>query len=291
MLWQELRQARDEFVAAHGEHSVSVLSGENVTLADLPQLLQGSSLFVPQKLTIIRDMSANKPVWEKLGDFLESADDVDLLLVESKPDKRTRTFKWLTRHAKVQEYRLLDEREAAAWCEAEADRQGVRLGRDAARFLVEYCGTDQWVLRGSIEKLALAGQPATVERIKSIVDPHPSASVFALLDAMLSRRREEALEMLRIIRGQEDPYKFMGLLASQLYTLAVIVHGGERSPQTIAKESSQHPYVVQKLSRLSRQLDADRVQELVRRARACDRSLKSSGSEPWTIIEAMIGAS
>jgi len=125
--------------------------------------------------------------------------------------------------------------------------------------------------------------------IETLIDPSPSASAFDLLDAVITGRRDDALAKLAIIRRTEDPYKFMGLLASQLFTLALAVHADGRSPQVIAQESSQHPYVVQKLSQLANLIDAARLETLVRSARVCDISLKSKGAEPWMVIEAMIG--
>lgn len=288
-LLHTVRRIRHDYASAHGEHSIKEMQANDITPADFPQLFQGASLFADDTLVIIRDASANKAVWDGLADYLESAQDVNVILVDQKPDKRTRTYKWLLKHGEMTEYRLLDESDAAAWCQEEAKRRSMNLTLQAAKFLVEYCGTDQWTLAGSLDKLALVPGPVSADTIKTYLEPHPTASVFALLDAMLSQRRNEAMRMLRIVKTQEDPYKFMGLLASQLYTLALVVYAGGRSPQAIAQESSQHPYVVQKLSQLARQLDAKRVAALVRSARDCDTTLKSSGSEPWMAIEAMIG--
>lgn len=288
-LLQDVRQIRHNHVSAYGEHSVRDVNAADITLADFPQLFQGASLFAADTLVIIRDAGTYKTVWDGLGDYLETAQDISLVIVEAKPDKRTRTYKWLSRHGVVKEHRLLDEAGAATWCFNEAKRSGIDLTQTAAKFLVEYCGTDQWALSSSLDKLALLPSPVTSDVITAYLEPHPSASVFSLLDAMLSRRRSEAMRILKVVESQEDPYMFMGLLATQLYTLALVVNAEGRSPQHIAQEASQHPYVVQKLAHLARQLNAEHVARLVRRAADCDATLKSSGGEPWMAIRAMIG--
>ncbi len=283
-------RARDEFIAEHGQHAVTILEGSDVSTADLPQLLQGQSLFADSKLTIIRDASANKQLWEDLGDNLEKFGDVDLLLIEFKPDKRTRTFKWLQKHADVQECKLLDERATISWLQTEARRQGIDLNHELAQYMVERSGTDQWRLHNDLAKLAMSQQPLSRQLITDLIEPHPSASVFDLLDATLSGRRDDAVQALAIVKMVEDPYKFMGLLSSQLYALALCVSADHRPAAIIAKDAGIHPFVAQKTLALARMIDQRRLAHMIEVMTKCDHQLKSTGSNPWTVIESAIGS-
>ena len=279
----------EEFTEEHGSHSLAQYEGEDVQLSDLPQLLQGQSLFSDAKLIVIRGASTNKSLWEGLSDFLGSAGDVDLLIIEGKPDKRTRTFKWLQKHAETRECKLLDERETISWLEAEARRMGITCTHDAAAFLVRYSGTDQWRLHNDLEKLSLADKPITKDLIEQLIEPNPSASVFDLLDAILSGRHEDAQKLLSIVRVYEEPYKFMGLFVSQLYALALCVVADHRPSQAIAKDAGIHPYVAQKTLGLARNIDRDRLKHIVSRVEECDTAMKSTGADPWTLIATTVG--
>jgi DNA polymerase-3 subunit delta len=279
----------DVFVEEHGVHSLAQYEGEDVQPKDLPQLLQGQSLFADAKLSVIRGASSNKVLWESLGDYLETAGDVDLLLLESKPDKRTRTFKWLQKNAETKECKLLDERETISWLETEARRLGIECNHETARFLVHYSGTEQWRLHNDLTKLALAEKPLSKELITELIEPHPSASVFDLLDAILTGRKDDAQRLLEIVRAYEDSYKFMGLFISQLYALAVCVVADHRPSQQIAKDAGIHPYVAQKTQNLARNVDKDRLVQIVDRVEECDAALKSTGGDPWTLITATVG--
>lgn len=281
---------RRDYIEQHGQESVASYEGSELALSDLPQLLQGQSLFADQKLIIIRDACANKTLWEGLSDTLEAMQDVELILVESKPDKRTRTFKWLQAHGEVREFQPLGESQMAEWCRARARQYDIDLSHDLAVFLVARAGTDQWLQDTNLQKLALLGKPLTLDDIMALIEPHPSASVFELLDAILSGRTKQALQTLQTVRSIEDPYKFMGLYASQLYTLALCVHAAGRSAQDIAGESGQHPYVVKKTLALARAVTPEQIKTLVAAASQCDLRLKSTGGNPWLIIETMIGA-
>ncbi len=282
-------RVRDEFVEKYGTESVSVHEGDQLQPSDLPQLLQGQNLFAETRLTIIRQASTNKILWDGLGDFLETAGDIDLLLVDGKPDKRTKTFKWLQKNAEVRECKLLDERETISWLETESRRLGVECNPETARFLVHHSGTDQWRLSNDLMKLSLANKPLSPALIRELIEPNPTASVFDLLDAILTGRQEEAQKLLSIVRVYEDPYRFMGLMISQLYALALCVVADHRPSQQIAKDAGIHPYVAQKTLVLAKRIDRDRLKHIVDRVEECDLALKSTGGDPWTLITATVG--
>ncbi len=279
----------EAFTEEHGAGSVDTYQAEAITLQDLPQLLQGQSLFSDAKLIVLHGPSTLKTLWDGLGEFLENNPDVDLLILDPKPDKRTKTFKWLQKNAETRECKLLDERETVTWIETEARGQVVELSHEMARLLVRHSGTDQWRLANDLAKLSLAGKPLSRELIEDIIEPHPEASAFELLDAITSGRKAEAQRLLSIIRGSEDPYKFLGLVISQLYALAVCVVSDGRPSQQIAKDAGIHPYVAQKTLALARSTSHDEILRMITIIEECDISLKTTGADPWTSISSSIG--
>ena len=277
------------FTEEHGEGSVDSYQAEAVTPQELPQLLQGQSLFSSAKLIVLNTPSTHKALWDGLGDYLEHAGDVDLLVADSKPDKRTKTFKWLQKHAEVKECKLLDERETVTWLETEARRQGTDCSHEIAKFLVQYSGTDQWRLVNDLKKLALTGKPLSRDLIQDIIEPHPQATAFELLDAIIAGKHAEAQRLLEIVRRHEDPYRFLGLVISQLYALAVCVEADGRQSQQIAKEAGIHPFVAQKTMALARTTSREKLLHMITVIEECDLSLKTTGADPWTSISASIG--
>ncbi len=288
-LTQSMRRLRDEFTEGHGEHSVALVEGSDVTMGELPQLLQGQSLFASSQLIVIQGLATNKSVWDGLGDFLETVGDVDLVLVEVKPDKRTRTYKWLQKNAEIREFKPLDEREVANWARTHARTYGVELHHNESQFLVAYSGVEQWRLHHDIEKLALAGKPISRELIQELIDPNPIVTAFDLLDAIIAGRREGALDKLAVVRRTEDPYKFIGLLVSQLYALAVCKTAEHKSSHTIAAEAGIHPFVAQKSLATAQKLSMPKLRDMIAAIEQCDAMIKTSGSDPWGLIETAIG--
>lgn len=276
---QHLKQIIVQF---QGE--VEKYDGSELTLEMLPDLFMGQMLFVTERLIVLKNASENKTVWSVLSDWLEKAGGTDVVLVEGKIDKRTKTYKWLQKNADVFESRSLQPSEAEQWL----SKQQPSLGRDVARFLVGYVGVDQWQLSNELEKLRLSGRELTEELVRELVEPTPQATSFELLDAAFARNHSLMDQRLPVIAHSEDPYKFFGLLSSQIYALALVQAADGRSSNDIAKVSGVHPYVLQKVSTLARQTSRTQLMALVDRLASLDTNLKSRSVDPWVQIRSFL---
>lgn len=81
-----------------------IIEGTDLNPADLPSIFLGNSLFATTRTILIRDFTANKPVYEKLPDYLNTSHRVAIL--ELKLDKRSATYKTLKDQVEFQEFTL-----------------------------------------------------------------------------------------------------------------------------------------------------------------------------------------
>ena len=79
-----------------------IIEGAELTPADLPSLFLGNSLFNDKRTILIRDFSTNKPVYEKLPDYLATPHDI--VLLELKLDKRSNTYKTIKSSLEIKEF-------------------------------------------------------------------------------------------------------------------------------------------------------------------------------------------
>lgn len=289
-----LRQACDALVAEalskHGAHSIERIDAESFDPARLPELAQGTSLFASERLVMLRDASKNKPLWEALGDMAEKVpDEVSLVLIDSSPDKRTRTYKQIQKHGSVREFPELNEVELAKWVVATAKAEGATLDNRTAMYLVRQAGTDQWKLWSELQKLIAADSTITSETIDRLIEPSPQASVFDLLDSALQGNNAKAMDLLGKLKASEDPYRLFGLVVSQVHTLAVVATAGGKSPDMVAKEGGIHPFVVRKMQPLARSLNYSQLQGIIDSVAKADMQMKSTGADPWTLLEQALG--
>lgn len=263
------------------------IDGAELEERQLPDLLAGATLFADKRLVIIKDLSDNKPVWTRLGDWLGRVDDsVAIVLVDEKPDKRTKTYKDLKAVATIHEFTAWSDRDvgkAEAWTAAYAKEFGISLDREAVRALVYRVGNDQWQLHHALMKLSVL-ETVTPAIIEEVVESNPAENVFHLFDAALRGESKKITEMLRVLEQTDDPYMVFGLLCSQAFQLATLTVA-DKPDGEVAKAIGVHPFALQKLVPHARRLGRAGAKQVIESFAAADDRLKSGAAEPWTLID------
>ncbi len=261
--------------------------GGDLELAQLPDLLLGGTLFATERLGIIKDLSSNKQLWDVLPDWLERADaDVHLVLVEPKPDKRTKTFKELKKYATVREFTPWSDRDvmtAEKWVGDEAKQQGLVLDKKLAQQLVARVGLDQWQLYHAIEKLTVLNT-VNAEVVEELIEANPTENVFNLLDAALRGDGKKVSAMIRTLQLSQDPYMTFGLLAGQVFQLAALAVADKPSGE-VAKDIGAHPYALGKLAPHAKKLGRTGTKKILAIFADTDTFMKSTTTDPWLLIE------
>jgi DNA polymerase-3 subunit delta len=281
----EIRRTIDKIISDFVGQA-EMVDGEDLQLSRLFDVLMSVSLFNDKRLVIINNSGSNKTVWSSLGEWLPKvSDDIHVVLVESKPDKRTATYKMLQDFAVIKEYQSWNERDTLQiekWLVEEAERQGFVLDKKLGRLLIERVGVDQWQLFHALEKLALIDNP-TAEIIKETIDASPSESVFNLFETAVCGSMKNLQTMFNILKQSEDVYRLFALLSTQAFQLAVIANATKSD--NVAKDFGIHPYVVSKLKSLAKDLGKDRVAKIIAIFAQSDSDMKHSKTDPWAIVE------
>ena len=262
------------------------INADNLQLANLPDLLMGVSLFADKRTIAIRGLSENKPIWSVFGDWLDKiSDDIHLILIEPKLDKRTVTYKSLKGKVTLNEFEPLSDRDLYAvekWVISEAENQKVKIDKKCVQLLIERVGTDQWALFHALEKLALV-DGVTTQVINDLVESNPTENAFNLLETALRGDVKKLQSVLAVLKQTEDEYKLFGLLSSQVFQL-IVVFSADKSDNP-ARDFGIHPYVVSKLTPLAHKLGKQGISNLVELFAKTDEELKSTGTDPWLLIE------
>jgi DNA polymerase III subunit delta len=290
LIKQTLDRLVADFTAKFGAHSIERVGGEALEVSQLASLLQGGSLFAAQRLVVLRDAAANRPLWDALADWLARVPaETTLVIIDPAPDKRTRTYKELTKHGDLRVLQELSVAELSRWLQSLVREAGSALDPATANYLVQRVGTDQWFLWQEMQKLLSRSEPIDKTLINELTEASPQASAFDVLDAALNRKLQIALDQLKILAVSEDPYKFFGLLVSQIYALAVVMSAGNLTPDVIAKDAGLHPFVVRKTQALARGMGRAELQLLIEQVARTDMQFKTTGADPWTLLEQLLG--
>jgi DNA polymerase III delta subunit len=281
----EIEQETNRIIAGFNGIAERV-DGSELDTKNLPDLLTSATLFADKRLVIIKNLSENKAIWPDFSKWLQRvSEDIELILVESKPDKRTVTYKDIKKAAKVVEFDTWtdrDEGKAVVWTAEQSKRMGIKLNTKSVQLLVRRIGLDQWELFHALEKLALL-DTITDEVIESVIDAKPSENIFNLFDSALRGNRTRVSEMIKAFELTEDPYRLFGLLSGQAFQLAAIATA--ESSDAVAKDLGVSPYAVSKLSASAKKLGRSGAKKIIKAFAEADDDMKLSRAEPWLLIE------
>ncbi|MDQ5932677.1 MAG: polymerase subunit delta [Patescibacteria group bacterium] len=282
-LTKKVAQLKADFDGTAERFDAAELSNEQ--LADI---FAGQTLFASKRLIFIDSPSANPDLWKNLEAWSERLNaDTQLVLVEPKPDKRTTVFKWLKKHANVQEFMPFTERDQRAvskWLESYAHERDITLTSHQLQRLVERGGTNQWELAHAVDKLSLAGE-VTDQWIDDVTQATPSENAFALFETVINGDVRRISAMLEQLRLTEEPYRLLGLMNTQALQLAVLTYGEADVSRVAADTAAKSSYPYQKLAPYARRLSKSQVKEIVELLAASDMRLKSSDATPWLVLE------
>ncbi|MGH7218642.1 MAG: DNA polymerase III subunit delta [Candidatus Microsaccharimonas sp.] len=265
------------------------VDGLELTLASLPDLLMGMSLFATERLVVISDISHNSSLWEKLPDWLPRINDtIHLVFIDAKPDKRTTSYKALKAAAELHEFATWTDKDTAKaeqWVSARAGTLGMKLDRNITRHLVQRSGLDQWQLANALDTLSLL-DAVTIEAIDAIVPQNLSENIFQLFETALEGKRQQVAEMLDTLSIQEDPYALFALLTSQALTLSAVTFADDTVNPS--KDFAIHPFVASKLTRHGKRLGKAKVGQIIEAFAKTDADMKRSKAEPWLLVERVL---
>jgi len=265
---------------------VEKVDGSNLQLSQLPDILMGVSLFADKRLVIIRNLGENKAVWPVLGDWLSKiSDDIHLVLVETKPDKRTATYKAMVKGADVHEFDQWTDRDVAKaekWVESEAANQDINIDKKCVQALVQWVGVDQWQLFHALEKVALTDD-FTIDSIKNIIEPNPVENVFNLFETAIRGDVDKLNQILKTLEKTEDVFRLIALLSSQAFQLAAVVSADKAD--NVSRDFAINPYIVQKLTPIAKRLGRSGVSKIITIFTELDDDIKLSRADPWLLVE------
>lgn len=289
---QKIRELRRGYT---GE--VERYDGSDLTLETLASIMTGVTLFTTKRFVVVRDVSANKPVWDKLGEWCQvTNDDLTLLIVETHVDKRTKAYKSLMKYAQTFQTKSWTERDlgaAEAWTDRLAQQLGMTLKPALVADIVERSLSldssgkayviDQYVIAHALRSLSLL-ETITPESIDAVLPISSFANVFLLIELALERNHDKLVTLLAKLRHSEDAYKIFGLIASQWFQFVAVKHA-TKPPSEISRDLAVHPFVAQKLARYSSSVSSGDAKRLTRLIADLDARMKSSAVDPWTLVD------
>lgn len=243
----------------------------------LPMMSPRRVVIVSQAEAMLQPKRESGAADQALDDFLALLERPEpmttLVLVAASLDKRTKTYKALSKHAtQVDCGSPVDVSSAARWVKARIDAMHVEIDPAGARLMATLAGFpeqpdskgrtgDVKRLRGEVDRLllyALGQKKITIDDVREVAGPAALQSEWAMANAVEQGKAAEALHQLALMFDSgADAMQILGQLGWLVRT---------KFPQAAPESLS------------------DAVESLFR----TDRDLKRSGGDPRVLLERLV---
>jgi DNA polymerase-3 subunit delta len=287
---REINGVVGKFIDAHGDMAVEKIDAEEAEYDRIRESLESLPFLASRKLVLLRNPSANKQFVENAEKLLTNlSDTTDVLIFETRLDRRTAYYKFLKSHTDFSEFNQMDEGTLAKWLVEEAGKRKANMSIADARYLIERVGIDQSLLYNEIEKLVNFSTEVSRTNIDMLTEPSPKSTIFELLDAAFAGRRKKTIELYREQRQlKTEPQQIIAMLAWQLHIMALVAAAGGKSDGQIAKEAKINPYVVAKTRNITSKMGLSSIKKYINQLVKLDEQSKTSSINTDDALQAYL---
>lgn len=282
-----LRELLDVFVAEYGDMAVERLSGDESSYDRIMDAVRSTPFLSTRKLVVLKSPSLNKQFTDNIDEFLDNILETnDVIIVEPKLDKRLAYYKWLKKLEQFREFPLLDAEGVSRFAVEYVKQQGGTMSSADARYLVQRVGANQATIKQELDKLVIYDATITRQSIMELTEATPQSSIFDLVDAAFNRQTARAVQLYQEQRAQKvEPQQIVAMMAWQLYVLAIVKVGGNRTPDVVAREAKLNPFVIRKSQNLAQRISLSKLRELISSLRTIDTRMKSESVIPDELLK------
>ena len=260
-----------------------------------------TSMFDEKKLIILKNIFSAQggPASGWQEDFLENIENLkkikDIIVIyETGPiDQRNKLFKLLKKEAKSQEFCLLQGVALRKWIKQELEKCSAKIHPEAEDLLFEFVGNNLWQLGNEIKKLAdyKSKNVITKEDIELHVRPKIENDIFLTIDALASRNKKQALNLLhKHLEGGDSPLYLLSMVAYQFKNLLIIkqLQDAKKPYEALVKKSGLHPFVVKKSYYMCSQFSMAELKKIYQKIFQVDSGIKTGKIEPETALDLLV---
>lgn len=285
LLQKKVNFWKKSFQSKHGEYNLSVIDGLKENANSIISECETMPFLGEKRLIIIENLPPS--MGAKLDDkkinallrFLENIPESSVLVfVNSKPDKRTKFYKQLSKIAQVEEFKQISAGELSTWVLNELKARGGKILPLATQYLIGKTGNNLWALHNEIDKLiAYAGEkPISENDIENLVTPVFDVNVFKLTDYIGAKQSKQAIDILnKLIDSGNNSIQIFNMIIRQFRIFLQIDEMKQKPASEIASALKLHPFVVQNSLKQVRLFGRDELVKAYKDLLEIDRKLKT----------------
>lgn len=235
-------------------------------LQELDKVSQGVSFFGDEKLIIIKNTKLKFDV-DNISNY--SLNGNTYIIIEDTIDKRLSSYKTLLKKAEVVEFKNMDQPQMTSYIIQILKKYNIKISQDTASYMTEVCLLDKTNIINELKKIVSyldgTSDVVTQEIVDKVCAKTLNAKIFDMLDKVMQKKKVEGIELLdELLLQKEAIVKIYIMVYKQIKQIYMIKILKQKKVQNIAQELSIHPYVFQKLSKVSDMYSIAELENVIR---------------------------
>lgn len=277
---EERRRWISEFQKKHGSENCIVLDGSKLSIRSL--LDEVSVLpFLAEKRLIVVD-GVPKSTKEEIELLVENIHPQSVvLIVDSKPDKRTGGVKTLLQIADIKEFPPLQPKKLAEWAVAYVTQHGSSIAPAALEAMLQATGNDQMMIATELDKLSLfaTGKTITADDIERMTIESDEGVVWRMTDLLCAGNTAASARITRqMMERGVSGFQLWGILLSFLQNVVLVraaVEEGMTSAKQVSDATGVHVFALRSLQPYASRVRSGVLYDFVTWAVRADMALKT----------------
>ncbi|SFK58306.1 DNA polymerase III subunit delta [Salinicoccus halodurans] len=298
------KELAGSFLESPDEFSLVTLNYKETSIEAIIEEAQTLPFLSDQKAVVVNDAfsftgakvksEVNHDI-DRLVDYLTNKNDDTLLIFKvfnEQLDNRKKITKIMKQKGKVTEVAEMDEQEVRQYLSSILAENEVAMDKSAMDIFINRTGINYETVTNEMNKLILyAENTITAEDVEAVVSVSLEQNIFKLTDLILSRKKAQAVRLLReLILQKEEPMQLLHLIIGQfrlLYQVKLLLSQGYQA-DNIAKSLKVHPYRVKLASRDVGKYSQEVLENKMVMCRDIDYKFKSSYLDRETLFELFV---
>ena len=280
------KQYRDKLIKAllpeDDSMNFAKFEGKDISVGEVIDLAETLPFFADRRVILIADSGFFKTSQEQLADYLSQIQETTyFIFVESEVDKRSKTYKAISKAGSAVDFSMPDEKLLTTWMGSRIKAAGKTISREAWQEFFERTNNSMDQMDKEMEKLlsyTYHKDSISLEDVEAICTKQVQTKIFDMIGFIASKNLPKVMELYHdMLAAKEPPIRILALIIrqfDQMYLLKDMASTG-MNVSTIAGKLGIRDFIVKKNLGLARNFSMEQIRQLLEDAADLDERAKT----------------
>lgn len=282
-LQQKMAEIEQRFREIHKSGlNLEKIDVSQTSFQEFSDTLFQQSIFIQKKLFFLENVFSAKEFKEqffrKIKEIARS-ENIIVLIEKNKVKKTDKLFRALQKEAKLQAFDALPPHRLRAWVKREFARYKAEIEPMALNKLVEFVGSNLWLMENEIKKIASYTKKVKAADIDLFLKPKIETEIFKTIEAVAKKDKKSALKLLEVhLEKGDNPFYLLSMVGYQFRNLLLVKSCGldYKCKSTLGL----HPFVLKKMNHLATSFTLGQLKKIFDKIFKVDLGVKTGKVGP-----------